>query len=122
MLSDPTWTLPGQWAAAVLFQVLTSFGSVICRSAYFVAERDRHYGNLFCCLVGDTSKGRKGSSWSNVREIMKHVDDEWYRHHVMSGLSSGEGLVWAVRGPVIKQERIEESGHDRYEESSRTKT
>jgi hypothetical protein len=88
---------------AVLVQVLVAFGSVIGRTGFFVAEADRHFANLFVALVGETSKGRKGSSWSRVKQVFDvGVDSDWARHRVQSGLSSGEGLIWAVRDPVTK--------------------
>ena len=82
---------------ALLVQVLTAFGSIIGRRAHFIAEDDRHFPNLFAVLMGRTSKGRKGSSWGRVCRLMDAVDAEWAAERVQSGLSSGEGLIWAVR-------------------------
>ena len=47
-------------------------------------------------LVGDTSKGRKGSSWGHIERLAKNADAGW-GDRVESGLTSGEGLIWAVR-------------------------
>ena len=82
---------------AVLVQAIAAFGSIIGRSAHFTAEADRHFCNLFCCLVGNTSKGRKGSSWGQTRRVLVGVDDVWLADRQASGLSSGEGLIYAVR-------------------------
>lgn len=90
---------------ALLAQLLVSFGSVIGRSAHFTVEAAQHFGNLFIVLVGETSKARKGTSWGPVRFIFQMVDADW---KVSSGLSSGEGLIWAVRDAIVKQEAVKE--------------
>jgi hypothetical protein len=82
--------------AALLFQLLVAFGNVIGRDAYAVAEATRHSMNLFAVLVGLTSKARKGTSWSHIRRLFDSVDQEWAADRIVSGLSSGEGLVEAV--------------------------
>ena len=48
--------------AALIVQFLIAIGNLITRCTYFVAQGTRHYLNLFACLVGATSRGRKGSS------------------------------------------------------------
>ena len=101
---------------ALPIRLLVGFGNVIGRSAHFVAEADQHFGNLFAVLVGRTSKGRKVSSWGHVRHILKAFDPDWASDRVLSGLSSGEGLIWSVRDPIIKKERIKERGILSYEE------
>lgn len=91
--------------AALLAQVLVSFGSIVGRSAHFSVEASRHFANLFVVLVGETSKARKGSSWSPVKFVFKMVDADW---PVETGLSSGEGLIWTVRDAIVKQEPVKE--------------
>jgi hypothetical protein len=86
--------------AAILTQLLVGFGNMIGRSPYFVAGADRHYGNLSLVLSGNTSRGRKGSAWSRVRSFLDDADPDWSRRCIQSGLSSGEGLIWAVRDPI----------------------
>lgn len=95
--------------AAILVQALIAFGSILKRSSYFTVEADRHYMNLFAVMVGDTSKGRKGTSGSYVRRMFAAVDPDWTNTHILSGLSSGEGVIWAVRDPIEKQEPIREN-------------
>lgn len=96
--------------AAILVQALVSFGNLLNRSSYFPVEADRHYMNLFAVMVGDTSKGRKGTSGSHVRRVFEAVDPEWAKSRNLSGLSSGEGVIWAVRDPISKHEPIREDG------------
>lgn len=93
----------------LLLQLLTAFGSIVGRKAYFRAEADRHYLNLFVALVGVTSKGRKGTSWGIIEGLLGQVDSEW-SPRITSGLSSGEGLIWAVRDPIDEQQAIKDRG------------
>jgi hypothetical protein len=97
-------------SVAILAQFLAYFGNVIGRSAFFVVEATRHHTVLFVVLVGQTAKGRKGTSEFWVREIFKGVDETWAANRVQSGLSSGEGLIWAIRDPIKKTEPIKEKG------------
>ena len=82
---------------AIQAQLLCAFGNVIGRKPYFIPEADKHYTNLYMTLVGKTAKARKGVSWGYVFRIFHEIDPVW---RVQSGLSSGEGLIWAVRDPA----------------------
>lgn len=86
--------------AAVLMSALTAYGNAAGRGSYMEIGATRHRTNLFTGIVGTTAKGRKGSSWSPVKSIMHAVDSEWTENRIMSGLSSGEGLIGEVRDPV----------------------
>jgi hypothetical protein len=102
---------------AILVQTLLGFGNLVGRHAYFTAESDKHYPNEFAVLVGPTAKARKGTSWGRVRRVLTLMDEIWERERVQSGLSSGEGLIWSVRDPITKMERVKEKGEaPRYEE------
>ena len=81
---------------ALLMQFLVAFGALAGRNAYWPIEASRHHPNEFCVLVGASGKGRKGSSWDHVEAIVEHVDPEFARSGVVSGLSSGEGLIAQV--------------------------
>jgi len=94
--------------AALLAQFLVAAGNMAGRSPYFEVEADRHRLNLFIAIVGETSKGRKGTSWGHARKILVEADSEW-RKRIMSGMSSGEGVIWQVRDPIFKQEPIKEN-------------
>lgn len=80
--------------AAILVQFLVCFGALVGRGPHYRVEGDSHFTNLYALLVGDTSKGRKGTSWGRVRQSFGEVAD-WKPH--VSGLSSGEGLKYHVR-------------------------
>ena len=83
---------------AILTQLLVAFGASVGRSAYFQVEATLHYPNEFMCLVGDSSRARKGSSWDHVRRLVIGADPT-LQPRVLTGLSSGEGVIWAVRDP-----------------------
>lgn len=95
---------------ALLIQGLIAFGSTLNRAAYFSAEADRHHMNLNAVLVGETAKGRKGTSWGHIRRVFAAVDPDWESTRVLNGLSSGEGLIWAVRDEIVKEEPVRERG------------
>jgi hypothetical protein len=95
---------------AILGQTLTAFGNVIGRNAHFVAEADKHFTNSNMVLVGNTSKGRKGTSYGQVRHLIGAADEDWAGRCIVGGMSSGEGLIWAVRDQIEKHELIKEKG------------
>jgi hypothetical protein len=96
--------------AALLFQLLAGFGSLIGRTAYMIADGARHHLNIFGVLVGESSKGRKGTSWRQIENLLKQVDEAWQAERVTTGLSSGEGLIWAVRDPSEESKPIKDKG------------
>ena len=49
-------------------------------------------------LVGDSAKARKGSSFDHVARLLAQADPT-FTSRLTTGLSSGEGLIWAVRDP-----------------------
>jgi len=95
---------------AVLVTLLVMFGSALGRGPGFVAEGDFHATNLFAVLVGATSKGRKGTSLGRARQLIAHADPEWAAGRIVSGLSSGEGVTWQVRDPIMKMVAVREKG------------
>jgi hypothetical protein len=103
---------------AVMIQFLTAFGNAIGRGAYYRVERDFHHAITFSCLVGETSKARKGTSKGHVDYVFREVDPEWARNRMIGGLSSGEGLIWEVRDPIFRREAVREHGRPtgKYEE------
>lgn len=94
--------------AAILFQILVAYGNVLNRRPHFLVEADIHALNLYVVLVGQTAKGRKGTSWGRVRQLFKMADPDWSAQRIHSGLSSGEGLIWHVRDPIFKEEPLRE--------------
>lgn len=89
---------------ALLVSLLAAVGNVMGRGAHMKVGADRHHLNLNAALVGETSKGRKGMSWSFVRDLMHATDAIWTEDRIMGGLSSGEGLIYAVRDRVTTED------------------
>ncbi len=95
---------------ALLINALVMFGSMAGRDVYRTVDDARHHPNLFANLVGVTSGGAKGRAWSRVKRLGPLVDDVWAENCVQSGLSSGEGLIFAIRDPIEKTEPVREKG------------
>jgi hypothetical protein len=95
---------------ALVVQFLIGVGNVIGRTAHACADGSKHFANEFGVLVGQSSKARKGTSWARVREVLNRAEEQWVESRVLSGLSSGEGLIWAVRDPVESREKVKERG------------
>ena len=76
---------------AILTQLLVSFGAAVGRDAWFQVEATRHHGNEYMCLVGDSARGRKGSSWDHVRRLILAADPS-LEPRILTGLSSGDYL------------------------------
>jgi hypothetical protein len=96
---------------ALLLQFLTLAGNAIGRTPYYQVESDRHHANLFGVLVGESAKGRKGTSMGRIRAVVRVADETWNDQRLKGGLSSGEGLINEVRDPVerwdAKEGRLE---------------
>lgn len=88
--------------AAVLVQFLVAAANMIGRGPYFVAGARRHYANIFAVVVGKTAKGRKGTSLAPTVTVLGAVDPVWAAERRQPGLSSGEGLIYAVRDRMVK--------------------
>jgi hypothetical protein len=97
---------------ALLLQFLVWFGNALGRKYYYLIEGDKHHTNLFVVLVGQSSKSRKGTSAGRIRQVMLGVAPEWVKERVKGGLSSGEGLIWAVRDASTS---IDKKGNEKVE-------
>ncbi|QJW92561.1 bifunctional DNA primase/polymerase [Frigoriglobus tundricola] len=94
----------------ILLSMLVAFGNAVGRGPHFPVEGDHHHANLFTILVGDSSRGRKGTSLGRTLTLFGDADAEWKRDCHTTGLSSGEGLIFAVRDPVESLEPVKEKG------------
>ncbi len=86
--------------AAVLFQALVMIGNIFGRGVHFMAEGTPHFCNEFVGIVGATAKGRKGSSYGQIKGILSTIAPEWSSKRTKSGLTSGEGLIFHVRDEI----------------------
>jgi hypothetical protein len=65
---------------------------------------------LFVVQVGKSAKGRKGTAWSTPKFMFNAVDPDWAERRIKGGLSSGEGLVYAVRDRRTEKKPYKEGG------------
>lgn len=90
---------------AVLVSLLVMFGNACGTDSYAIAEGERHPPILFALTVGQTSTARKGSALARARQPMRLADSSWEAGCMTSGIVSGEGIVWAVRDPIVKRRK-----------------
>jgi hypothetical protein len=113
--------------AALLVTFLAGAGNLIGRGPHARVEDTEHHANVYAVVVGDTAKARKGTSLDRVRKQLSMVEeskirdiqnclaagrvyflgDDWHAR-IQGGLSSGEGLIWAVRDRITKMERVKD--------------
>jgi hypothetical protein len=108
MAEDAYYGLPGDIVRTIdpftegdpvstLMHTLAAFGNVIGDSPHVRVQNDRHPARLYVTAIGDTGKGRKGTSWAAPRDLISGCDRLWASDRIRSGLSSGEGLIFHVR-------------------------
>ena len=100
--------------AALLLGFIVAMGTVLGRSVHLPIGPDRHFPNLFAVIVATSSKGRKGTVMAEVRRFVELADPSFVSR-IASGLSSGEGLIEAVRDPLEADVPIKENGGTRLE-------
>src|SRR3984957_3274862 len=83
--------------AAILLQLLAAFGNLVGRGPHCMVDATRHGLNLFVVLVGDSSKARKGTSWSQIARLFAEVDHPWLSTCVTRARLTASGLVYALR-------------------------
>ncbi len=88
--------------AALLFQSLCFIGAIVGRGCWVLIEDLKHYLVLYCLIVGKTSRARKGTSYGRIKKIFNEIDPDFVAKNIVSGCSSGEGLVHLFRDPVTK--------------------
>jgi hypothetical protein len=84
----------------ILGQLLVAYGTLIGRGAHRLVGATEHHSNEFAVLIGPSAKGRKGTSWDVVEMFLRAADPAFAENRIHSGLSSGEGLIWAVRDRI----------------------
>jgi hypothetical protein len=94
----------------VLVSTLAMFGNLVGRGAYWRVGASRHYCNVNAVMVGRTAGGRKGTGQAEAMRAVEPADEFWSAHCVKDGLSSGEGLLFAVRDPIYKDMPQKEKG------------
>lgn len=90
----------------ILIAFLAAAGNAMGPAPFHSVGDDEHGAALFAVTVGDTAKDRKGHSRATVMRLMRYSDPEWFAR-TAKGLSTGEGLIHAVRD---KTERTNKDG------------
>lgn len=85
--------------AAILFNLLPFLGCIIGPNTYLEIGDDRHPARLFTLTVGATGRGRKGTAAAPVKKLARAIDIALTVRVSPGPLSSGEGLIYAVRDP-----------------------
>jgi hypothetical protein len=94
---------------ALLVNILGVYGCALNAGPHMLVGGTLHSPRLFAVLVGTTSRGKKGDSWNIVSRLFESVDADFHAACVQEGLSSGEGLISAVRDPqygIVKGEEV----------------
>lgn len=99
---------------AVLLNLLTIFGNVVGNKPHFKVEHTQHPLKIYTCVVGESSKGRKGTSVSTILKLFTLADPTWSDKVVRSALSSGEGLIQNLKDndEDIKKDSVAEPNLD----------
>jgi hypothetical protein len=96
--------------------LLAGIGSCIGRGPHAIVGRTYHYTNLFLAVVGNTGAGRKGTGGDIVRDCLRPADETWATWCQSPNLVSGEGVVEALRDPIVKIVPKKGGGPDDFEE------
>ena len=100
--------------AAILLQALSMFGCLIGSDVHAIAGDAPHPARIDVLTVGPTGKGRKDTAGRPARRLVGLADPS-FPSRIVEGLSSGEGVIWAVRDPVEKTVMVGK-GADRHPE------
>ncbi len=100
--------------AALLLGFIVAMGTVLGRSVHLRIGPSLHFPNLFAVIVATSGKGRKGTVMSEVKRLIVMADPT-FASRIQSGLSSGEGLIEAVRDPLEADLPIKDNGRIRHE-------
>jgi hypothetical protein len=98
-------------------------GAVFGRTKYQWIGDSVHHGRVFGALVGNSSVARKGTSlppvkriWTKAQNFLSPLSSKpfplGYKLKVVNGLSTGEGLVYAIRDPQEEQDGVDAEALD----------
>lgn len=95
--------------AAVLMHWQVGMGAMIGRAPQARAGLDPHPASFYVACVGVSSYGRKGMAEALVLTVLRRADPA-FADRILTGLSSGEGLIHQVRDARIEQRPIRAEG------------
>ena len=85
--------------AAMLMVFLAVAGCHMGSGRYLTAGWSRHPGKVWPLIVGSTASGAKGTAIAVVKGFWRRFDKRFASMNTTGGLSTGEGLIRAVRDP-----------------------
>jgi hypothetical protein len=92
-------------ANAILLQHLIFLGNAIGigpNTPWCWGGKVVHRTNLTTIALGETAYARKGTATAEPMFLYRQINPAWSRHHIRSGLHSGEGLIYAVRDELTR--------------------
>jgi hypothetical protein len=95
----------------LLGTLLAMAGNALGRHAHGRVGITNHYPNIFVCILGDTSHGRKGTGADICKHLMgtgEGTSLRWGTKNIKGGISTGEGIIWNVRDACIPAEGSKE--------------
>ncbi len=95
---------------ALLVSFLSECGAMLNRGPHLILDGSYHPLLFWPVIVGQSSKSRKGTAGRRIETLLNMADEGWTRGESKGTLSSGEGLAYAVRDPVDKEEPLKERG------------
>jgi len=95
---------------ALLVSFLSEFGAMLNRGPHLILDGSYHPLLFWPVLVGQSSKSRKGTAGRRIEALLRLADEDWTRGECKGTLSSGEGLAFAVRDAMHKEEPLKERG------------
>jgi len=97
-------------SVAIAANIIATFSAMIGRVAYQSIGDGICHARPFFILAGRTGKARKGTSEYTPYRIFDEVENMLGKDHPKlnrhnGGLSTGEGLGWAIRDPIITTDK-----------------
>lgn len=93
---------------ALLATLLAAAGNIVGTGPHYMVSGRKHGLRVYPVLVGETSSGRKGTSLGTLAPVLEAAYPAWWAYNQRSGLSSGEGLIDAVRDASYRREPIKD--------------
>ncbi|MFI8079846.1 DUF3987 domain-containing protein [Kitasatospora sp. NPDC086009] len=81
----------------VLVNLLSAAGAQMGADPHLRIGNDRHPALIWALTIGATAAGRKGAATNTARLLLAAAAPGFAKDNLLSGLSSGEGLIEAVR-------------------------
>ena len=94
----------------VYLNLIVSFGSIFGRGPYFNVDGTKHYCNENVANIGDTSKGRKGTSSDAAEVFLRLVASSFMSSRNMGGFASSQAVIELIKDASSYQRRNKKTG------------